>query len=39
MARCFFIQDKGQAHLEDIVTVSYRDCINYLAAKIYYKQA
>lgn len=39
MARCFFIQDKGQAHLEDIIAVSYRDYINYLAAKIYYKQA
>lgn len=39
MARFFFIQDKGQAHLEDIIAVSYRDYINYLAAKIYYKQA
>lgn len=38
-ARCFFIHDKGQAHLEDIIAASYRDCINYLAAKIYYKQA
>lgn len=39
MARCFFIQYKGQAHLEDIMAVSYRDCINYLAVKIYYKHA
>lgn len=39
MARCFFIQDKGQEHLEDIIDVFYRDYINYLAAKIYYKQA
>lgn len=39
MARCFFIQNKGQAHLEDIITASYRDYINYPAAKIYYKQA
>lgn len=39
MARLFFFQDKGQAHLEDIIAVSYRDYINYLAAKIYYKQA
>jgi len=34
MARLFFIQDKGQAHLEDIIAASYRDYINYLAAKI-----
>lgn len=38
MARCFFIQDKGEAHLEDIIAASYRDYINYLTAKIYYKQ-
>lgn len=36
MARHFFVQDKGQAHLEDITTASYRDYINYLAAKMYY---
>lgn len=40
MVRFFFlIQDKGQTHLEDIIAVSYRDYINYLVAKIYYKQA
>lgn len=39
MARCFFIQDNGQAHLEDIIAASYRDHINYLAAKIHNKQA
>lgn len=39
MARSFFVQDKGQAHLEDIIAASYRDYINYLAAKIYYEQA
>lgn len=39
MARCFFIQDKGQAHLEDIIAASYGNDINCPAAKIYYKQA